>query len=112
MSQFRDKAKEFEQEGASILAINVDSFFSHQAFAKDLDLTQFPLLSDFNREVIPNYAGFYPNALGFLKQAGRRSVFALDRSGVVRYRWVGPEDDPGVLPNVDEVLEAVRAIEG
>lgn len=87
----------------------MDSFFSHQAFAKDLDV-KFPLLSDFNREVIPNYAGFYDNALGLLKEAGRRAVFVLDRDGVVRWKWTGPEDDPGVLPNVSDVLEAVRAV--
>lgn len=87
----------------------MDSFFSHQAFAKELDI-RYPLLSDFNREAIPNYAGFYQNALGLLKDAGRRAVFVLDREGVVRWKWVGPADDPGVLPNVGEVLEAVRAV--
>ncbi len=109
MSQFRDKAADFEQAGAQILAINVDQFFSHQAFAKELDL-KFPLLSDFNREVIPNYSGFYPLALGLLKGAGRRAVYVLDRGGTIHYKWEGPEDDPGVLPNVSEVLEAVRGI--
>ena len=89
----------------------MDSFFSHQAFAKELDV-KYPLLSDFNREAIPNYAGFYENALGFLKGAGRRAVYVVDRGGVVRYKWVGPADDPGVLPNINEVLEATRAIQG
>lgn len=87
----------------------MDSIFSHQAFSKDLDL-KFPLLSDFNREAIPNYAGYLENALGFMKQAGRRAVFVVDRNGVVQYRWLGAVDDPGVLPNVSEVLEAVRAV--
>ena len=109
MSQFRDKAGDFEQAGAQILAISADSFFSHQAFAKDLDL-KYPLLSDFNREVIPNYAGYYQNALGFLKDAGRRAIYVLDRNGIVQYKWLGPEDEPGVLPNVGEVLDAVRAV--
>ncbi len=109
MSQFRDKAAEFEQAGAQILAISVDSFFSHQAFAKDLDV-RYPLLSDFNREVIPNYAGYLKNALGLLKEAGRRAVFVLDRNGIIRYKWVGDESDPGILPNVNEVLEATRAV--
>jgi len=109
LSQFRDKAADFEQAGAQILAISVDSFFSHQAFAKDLDI-KYPLLSDFNREVIPNYAGFYETALGLIKGAGRRAIFVLDRGGVVHYKWVGPADDPGVLPNLNEVLEATRAI--
>jgi peroxiredoxin len=110
LSQFRDKAAEFEKAGAQILAISVDSFFSHQAFAKELDV-KFPLLSDFNREAIPNYAGFYDLALGMLKGAGRRAVFVVDRAGTVRYKWVGPADDPGVLPDVNEVLKATQAIQ-
>lgn len=74
MSQFRDKAAEFEQAGAKIVAISVDNFFATQAFSEQLNLN-FPILSDFNREVIPNYAGFYEKALGMLQDAPRRSVF-------------------------------------
>ncbi len=43
--------------------------------------------------------------------AGRRAVFVVDRAGTVRYRWVGPADDPGVLPDVNEVLKATQAIQ-
>ena len=55
-------------------------------------------------------AQFYENALGLLKEAGRRAVYVLDRTGIVRYKWIGPSDDPGALPSVDEVLVAARTI--
>ena len=36
----------------------------------------------------------------------KRSVFVIDRSGVIRYRWV--TEDALVLPDLDEVISAVR----
>ena len=38
----------------------------------------------------------------------RRSVFVLDRDGVVRYVWV--TDDPLVPPDIEAVLQAVEAL--
>lgn len=84
----------------------MDSFFSHQAFSEKLGLN-FPLLSDFNRQVIPQYAGYYEEVAG-LKGVGKRAVFVVDRSGVIRYRWLS--EVPGDIPDVDEVLQAVKAL--
>jgi peroxiredoxin len=38
----------------------------------------------------------------------RRSVFVLDREGVVRYAWI--TDDPLVAPDVEAVLKAVESL--
>ncbi len=110
MSQFRDKAAEFQEAGAQVLAINVDSHFSHQVFAEKLGLN-FPLLSDFNRQVIPEYVGFYEAVAGYYKQVGRRAIYVIDRNGTVRYKWIS-ETEPGKIPDVDEVLSTVQAIAG
>ena len=99
-------AAEFEQAGAQLLGINVDSFFCQQAFADKLGLN-FPLLSDFNREVIPQYTGFYEVVAGSLKGVGKRAAFVVDQQGVIRYRWVS--EDPGILPDPDDLLKAVRS---
>ena len=82
---------------------------AHTAFAESLQLP-FPLLSDLNREVVQAYGVMYTpqnrHREGFYGLA-KRSVFVLDRQGVVRYAWVS--DDALVLPDVEEVLGAVRA---
>jgi alkyl hydroperoxide reductase subunit AhpC len=39
----------------------------------------------------------------------KRSVFVVDRDGVVRYAWV--TDDPAVAPDVEAVLRAVEALQ-
>ena len=37
-----------------------------------------------------------------------RAVFVVDKEGVVRYAWVGP--NPGVEPDYDEVQAAVDGL--
>jgi glutaredoxin-dependent peroxiredoxin len=92
-----------------VLGLCVESDRAHTAFARQLELP-FPLLSDFNREVVEQFGIAYtPDQpySGFWGMS-RRSVFVLDREGVIRYTWVS--DDPGVAPNIEEVLAAVQAL--
>jgi len=87
----------------------VESDRAHTAFAKSLYL-EFPLLSDFNRKVIPAFGIAYTEDEPFrgLYGMSRRSVFVLDREGIVRWTWV--TDDPLVPPDIDEVLKAVKTL--
>jgi peroxiredoxin len=38
--------------------------------------------------------------------AAKRSVFVLDESGVIRYRWIS--DNPLIEPNYDEIKSALE----
>ena len=40
----------------------------------------------------------------------RRSVFVIDRDGLIRYAWV--TDDPLVAPNIEDAIRAVEALQG
>jgi peroxiredoxin len=87
----------------------VESDRAHRAFAESLNL-RFPLLSDFNREVVRQFGTDYtPEApySGFWGMS-RRSVFVLDAHGIVRHTWV--TDDPLVEPDYEAVLEAVQQL--
>lgn len=64
----------------------------------------FPLLSDYNKEVIPQYGVQYEDLAGF-KGLAKRSVFVIDQDSTVKYKWV--TDDPGVLPDLDEVIAVI-----
>ena len=97
---------EFEELGVKVLAISVDSIFSHHAWAEKLCIS-FPLLSDFNREVIRLYGVIHEEILG-LKGIAKRSVFILDQKGTVRYRWVS--EDPSQLPNMEEIRENLEKL--
>lgn len=92
--------------GAEIVGISVDSRYSHRAYAERLGL-DFPLVSDFNREIVGTYVGFYDD-VGGMKGVSRRSIVVVDPSGSVR--WVWSTDDPGEVPDTEAVREAVQDI--
>ena len=87
----------------------VESDRAHTAFAQMLDIP-FPLLSDFNRQVVRDFGIAYTPDTPFSGFWGmsRRSVFVVDRDGTVRYAWI--TDDPTIPPDAEEVLRAVEAL--
>jgi peroxiredoxin len=102
----RDSIKEFEELNAKIFGISVDSIFSHKAWSKNLGL-EFPLLSDFNKEVSRLYDVLHEEILG-LKGISKRSVFIIDNDGIIRYKWVS--EDPSQLPNIGEIKTILKRL--
>jgi peroxiredoxin len=96
MGQLQQQIGRFQEKGVNILGISVDSPWSHKAWAEERDI-HFPLLSDFQREVVEEY--------GVKHEAGfpERAYFVIDEEGVVRAKKI--EDSPGDRPEVEEVLE-------
>ena len=91
---------------AQVLGISVDSPFVAQRFARETG-AGFPLLSDFNREAVDAYGVAYQDFFG-LRGVAKRSVFVVDREGIVRYAWV--TEDADVLPDPRAVRQAVEAL--
>ncbi len=103
----RDNMKKYEKLNAEVLGISVDSPFTLAKFKEDNNYT-FPLLSDFNKEVSPQYDAFYEQfALG-LKGVSKRAAFVIDTEGVVRYAEVLPS--AGDLPNFAAIRETLENI--
>jgi peroxiredoxin len=86
MCTFRDAASELNNVSAQVLGISVDTFFALKAWGDAQKLT-FPLLSDFNKDVIQQYGVLNPDMIG-LKGIAKRAVFVIDTKGVVRHREV------------------------
>ncbi|HEV8354484.1 MAG TPA: peroxiredoxin [bacterium] len=108
MCTFRDDLSRFNDLGAQVLAISVDSPYAQQAF-KEANGLNFPLLSDFTREAVKAFGVEDPNFLkGMMAGTAKRSAFVVDANGTVTYRWVS--DNPGVEPNYDEVAAAVKRL--
>src|SRR5262245_24902039 len=63
-------------KGAQVLGISVDTFFTLKAFQEQQKLG-FPLLSDFNKQVIRDYGVFNEDMIG-LKGIAKRAVFVVD----------------------------------
>jgi len=106
---FRDALAQLDKlnkVNAQVYGISVDTFFSLKAFADQQHLT-FPLLSDFNKQVIRDYGVFNEDMIG-LKGIAKRAVFVLDKNGVVRYREV--LEDARNEPDYDKVYKEVAAL--
>ena len=101
MCALRDQASQFNALNAQVLGISVDGPFAQKAWADDNNLN-FPVLSDFNREVVNQYDVALPN-LGGLQGyvAANRAVFIVDKEGVVRYTWLAPS--PANEPDYEEI---------
>ena len=96
MAQVQKEIGRFQEKGAKVLGISADSPWSHRAWAEERGIG-FPLLADFNKEVIEQYG--VRNEAGFAE----RSYFVIDRDGVVRAKRV--EESPRDQPEVEAVLD-------
>ena len=90
---------------AQVLGISVDTFFTLKVFQDSQKLT-FPLLSDFNKQVIRDYGVFNEDMIG-LRGIAKRAVFVVDKDGVVRYREV--LEDARNEPDYAKALAAASA---
>ena len=105
---FRDSLAALNGLDAEVLGISVDGPFANVAFAEKNKLT-FPVLSDYLREATRAYGVALDDFAGMPGYtAAKRAVFVVDREGVVRYAWVGP--NPGVEPSYEEITQAVAAL--
>jgi glutaredoxin-dependent peroxiredoxin len=103
---FRDSMAALNRANAQVYGISVDTFFSLKAFQSAEGLT-FPLLSDFNKDIIRDYGVFNEDMIG-LKGIAKRAVFVLDKDGVVRHREV--LEDARNEPDYGKALAAVGAL--
>ena len=103
---FRDSATDLNKVSAQVLGVSTDTFFALKAWG-DQQKFNFPLLSDYNKDVIRTYGVVNPDMIG-LKDIAKRSVFVIDRSGTVRHREV--LDDARNEPNYDNVKKALASL--
>jgi peroxiredoxin len=106
MCTFRDSASTLNSVKAKVLGISVDTFFALKAWGDENKLN-FPLLSDFNKDVIAKYGVVNPDMIG-LKNIAKRSVFVIDKGGVVRHREV--LEDARNEPNYEKITQTLASL--
>ena len=103
MCTFESELDTFEDVGATVYGVSVDSPFALNEFREQEGLS-FGLVSDSNKEIIDDYDVEIDFAdMGYYGVA-ERAVFVVDEDGEVTYAWVG--DNPGVEPDYDAVERA------
>ena len=104
----RDDIANYKDMNTNIVAISVDSPFVLEQYKAAQNLN-FPLLSDFNKEVSKGYDSLYEEFPAFqMKGVSKRSAFVVDKEGVIRYSEVCAS--PGDLPNFEAIKETLSKI--
>jgi glutaredoxin-dependent peroxiredoxin len=105
----RDDLKMYERLKVKPLGISVDSLYSLKKFREEQHLN-FPLLSDFNKEVSTLYGCLYNEFSYGMKGVSKRSAFLIDKQGIVQYAEV--LENAGEQPNFKEIEVLLRELAG
>jgi len=98
---FRDSYKSYQDKGAVVIGVSVDSVESHSKFSEKYNLP-FPILSDRSKEV----AGAY-GVLGIGGFLAKRVTFIINKEGKITH--IFPKVD--VRHHSEEVLKALEELQ-
>lgn len=103
----RDNMSLFNDIDAQVLGISVDSLYTLAKFKEEQGFN-FPLLSDFNKEVSKLYNALYDDFSFNMKGVSKRASFVLDREGVIRYAQI--LENAGDFPDFGAIQSNLAAI--
>lgn len=103
----RDNMNKYNSLDASVVGISVDSPFTLQKF-KEAEGYNFPLLSDFNKEVSRAYGALYEDFVLDMKGVSKRSAFVVDKKGTIRYAEI--LEDAGQQPNFEAIINCLESL--
>lgn len=97
----------YKDMNAEVMGISVDGTFVQRGFAEKNGI-KYPLLSDFNKEVIRKYDVVLPEFAHGQKETAQRAVYLIDKDGIIRY--VEVTENPGVQVNFDGIKNAAAGL--
>lgn len=104
----RDDIARYSNANAEVLGISVDSPQTLHKFKEDQGYN-FPLLSDFNKEVSTLYECIYSSFTGMdMHGVSKRSAFVIDREGIVQYAQV--LENAGDLPDFETINQTLDTL--
>lgn len=101
--EFNRRLREFQEAGAEIISLSVDSKYSHLAWQKEIGSIGYPMLSDITKEVCRNYGVLLED-----QGVALRGLFIIDPEGIVRYELI---HDLSVGRSVEETLRVLKALQ-
>ena len=103
LALFNEVLPELQRHDAQVLGISVDGVWCHKAYVETRNL-DIALLSDFEpKGAVSRQYGSYRNDEGI----SERSLFVIDRDGVIRWSYLSPIDEN---PGADGVLAALEEL--
>jgi len=104
----RDNIGLYNDTDAAIFGISVDMVYSLSKYKEEQRLN-FPLLSDFNKEVSAAYGCLYDTFSYEMKGVSKRAAFVIDRAGIVRYAEVLEKATD--LPNFEAIQKTLQSLD-
>lgn len=104
---FNNRLDEFKARDAEVVAVSVDSHFTHLAWKNTpidkggIGNVQFPMVADLTQSIARDYDVLINNAVSL------RGSFLIDQDGVVRHQVI---NDLPLGRNVDEAIRMVDAL--
>lgn len=107
LCSIRDNIALYNDLNTQVLGISVDSLYTLAKFKESLNLN-FPLLSDFNKEVSKDYGSLY-ETFGFgMKGVSKRSAFVVDKEGKIAYSEI--LENAGEVPDFTPIMETINRL--
>lgn len=104
----RDNLSLYSGSNAEVLGISVDSVFTLDKFKAEQQYN-FPLVSDFNKEISSAYGVLYEVFPAFgMKGVSKRAAFLIDGDGVVQYAEICPT--PGDVPDFEAIQHKLNSL--
>ena len=107
LCSIRDNIAIYNDTNATVLGISVDSVFTLGKFKSEQSYN-FPLLSDFNKEVSTAYGAIYDSWILDMKGVSKRSAFLIDKTGIVKYAEV--LENPGEQPDFNAIQSVLKTL--
>jgi glutaredoxin-dependent peroxiredoxin len=103
----RDNITRYQSVNASVFGISVDSVFTLGKFKEEQQFN-FPLLSDFNKEVSTAFDTIYHDWILNMRGVSKRSAFVIDKEGMVRYAEV--LESAGDVPDFEKINSVLDSL--
>ena len=96
--------KSYSELNAVVVGVSVDTIFALKRYATEHHIG-FPLLSDFNKEMIHSYDIVHHDFILGYKDVAKRATFVIDEEGIIRFAEV--LHSLGSLPDIDAIKKVL-----
>lgn len=103
LALYNEMLSYFRKYNAELIAVSVDSKWSHLAFSQERKL-HFPLLADF--EPKGNVALAY-GVYDAIEGQSQRAIFVIDEQGIIQWNYLSPI---GINPGAEGILEILQKL--
>lgn len=107
MCEMEENYSFYEKLNAEVIGVSVDSLYTNKKFKEVYNL-DFPLLSDFNKDVSRMYDSLEEHFAFDYRGVSKRSTFVVDKNGKIAYAEILAS--PGDYPDMQKLKHAVSVL--